>query len=61
MVFLSAQETHMFDLTQHLTCQDRALKSGMIKQAARAIAACQCQEKRARAMAELRKMQRSIA
>jgi hypothetical protein len=48
----------MFDLTQHLTRQDRALKSGMIKQAARAIAACQCQEKRARAMALLRQLQR---
>jgi hypothetical protein len=49
-----------FNLTAHLTRQDRALKSGMIKQAARAIAQCQCQERRAQAMAELRKMQAAI-
>ena len=47
----------MFDLTAHLTTQERARRAGIIKQAAREIQACACPEKRWRAMGLLRQLQ----
>jgi hypothetical protein len=50
-----------FDLTTHLTNQERARRAGIIKQGARIIQACPCPEKRWKAMGLLRTLQRSIA
>jgi hypothetical protein len=47
-----------FNLTTHLTNQERARRAGIIKQATREIAACPCPEKRWQAMALLKQMQR---
>jgi hypothetical protein len=56
---LANKETDMaFNLTAHLARQELALRTGMIKQAAREIAACPCPEKRWQAMALLKQMQR---
>jgi len=47
-----------FNLTAHIARQQIALRTGMIKQAAREISACPCPEKRWQAMALLRQLQR---
>jgi hypothetical protein len=47
-----------FDLTAHLANQERHKRAGMIRQACREISACPCPVKRARAVVELRKLQR---
>ena len=57
---LANEETDMFDLTQHLTTQARALKAGLIKQACREINACRCPEKRRKALVQLRLLQTRI-
>lgn len=48
----------MFNLSTHLTTQERNRRAGIIKIAAREINACQDQGKRWRAVRELRKLQR---
>ena len=48
-----------FNLTAHLARQQLALRTGMIKQAAREISACPCPEKRWQAMQLLKQMQRA--
>jgi len=57
---LANRETDMaFNLTAHLARQQLALRTGMIKQAAREISACPCPEKRWQAMQLLKQMQRA--
>jgi hypothetical protein len=48
----------MFDLTAHLTNQERARRAGIIKQAAREIAACPCPDRRWQALKLLKSIQR---
>jgi len=50
----------MFDLTAHITRQRRQMSVGLIKQAAREIAACSCPNKRWAAMRLLREMQKAV-
>ena len=50
----------MFDLTAHITRQRRQMSAGLIKQAAREIAACSCPDKRWAAMRLLREMQKTV-
>jgi hypothetical protein len=47
-----------FNLTAHIARQTIALRTGMIKQAAREIAACPCPGKRWQALNQLRLLQR---
>jgi hypothetical protein len=57
---LANKETDMaFNLTAHLARQQLALRTGMIKQAAREISACPCPEKRWQAIQLLKQMQRA--
>ena len=49
-----------YDLTNHITRQRRQMSAGLIKQAAREIAACPCPDKRWAAMRLLREMQQAI-
>jgi hypothetical protein len=48
----------MFDLTAHLARQQITLGTQAVKIAARLIAACPCEQRRWRAMHELRKLQK---
>ena len=50
----------MFDLTNHIIRQRRQMSAGLIKQAAREIAACSCPDKRWAAMRLLREMQKAV-